>query len=254
MMAVVFVGGLFLAAMLAATFMLGGSSVQFALDSLPTSALLGFGGLVLLLAGALIVVAVRRGARTRAARALERRNLAERAQREEERRHQEQLKRTALVDLLGFRSPSELATVTCDHLLALNPTKFEIAVCEVLAISGCQRIEHTGGPGDHGIDVMGLDAQGQEVVVQCKRYQVKTPVALLDVEDFIEIVTNRPGRRGLFVTTSSYPQSARWRAYANRDHVQLVDGTLLVKIIRHLALPDSGAPMSPPNDHFPAAA
>src|SRR5947209_8554138 len=55
-------------------------------------------------------------------------------------------------------------------ILVLTPKEFEELTGKILEQNGLHDVRHVGGSGDLGVDLIGLDRHGNQVIVQCKRY------------------------------------------------------------------------------------
>jgi hypothetical protein len=161
-------------------------------------------------------------------------------------RRQERIRRlTPLAMLLGL-TPQTLDRTTIATLLALGGDGFPEAMGQVLAAQGYRNVQVIDGPGDHGIDIIGLSPDGKRVVaVQCKCYRDK--VAEKELREFLGAAYHDNLQRGtllgLFFTTSDYKENAKSFAQAHQDpekryHVglRLYDGEQLVDMVRKLAV------------------
>lgn len=118
---------------------------------------------------------------------------------------------------------------TLGDILTLTPTEFEVLVGKLLESAGYQSVQRVGGSGDLGVDLTALDTQGNHVVVQCKRYAPGKSIGTPDLQKFIGMmVVQHKANKGIFITTSTFKQTARDLAQAQGDAVQLVDGESLV--------------------------
>jgi restriction system protein len=93
-----------------------------------------------------------------------------------------------------------------------------------------------GRSGDGGVDgVVRQDSLGLDVVyVQAKRYRPGVAVAIAALRDFAGALDAHKADKGVFVTTSHFPQSAAKFAKASRRRIALIDGALLTSLlIRH---------------------
>lgn len=112
-----------------------------------------------------------------------------------------------------------------DALLAtlrtMPPDAFERLCQRVLREHGFTKVEVTGGPGDQGIDGMGVLRVGLvsfKVAFQCKRY--KGPVGPGHIRDFRGAMAGRADK-GLVLTTGYFSTSAEREAV--RDGVPVID-------------------------------
>ena len=108
-------------------------------------------------------------------------------------------------------------------LLTGSGPEFELAVADVLRAHGYD-LERVGGSGDRGVDLVGTDAEGWKVVVQCKRYGPDNKVGSPAVQSFMGTMFNQEAEHGIFVTTSTYTRQARELAASSRTSVLLIDG------------------------------
>lgn len=120
---------------------------------------------------------------------------------------------------------------TLGALRALTPTRFELAVGDLLAARGYRDVRHTGGAGDLAADLTCHDARGARVVVQCKRYRAGCPVTSPEMQQFIGMIyTHHHADYGIYVTTSTFTRPAS--ALAQQHGIRLVDGDALAVWLR----------------------
>ncbi len=214
----------------------------------------GFIALTIAVVGPLSLLIRNRRANAEALRMqeIEERQLKEAA---EAVRQQSLAARTQLALRLGLSSAFDLAQITIQHVLDAfggteGGTEFEYFICNVLTLHGFQDVQHVGRPWDGGMDFTCRDQQGRLVIGQCKRYGLLRSVDRPTVEEFffraITLHPDRPDRKGLVVTTSTFTAPAREFEAASTERLELTDGKALVKIIRNLALPLPDAPSAPP--------
>jgi HJR/Mrr/RecB family endonuclease len=70
---------------------------------------------------------------------------------------------------------------------SMSPREFEELIARLLVRDGHTQVRVVGDRGDLGADVIGVDPQGHQVVVQCKRY-FGQPVTSGDVQRFLGTV------------------------------------------------------------------
>lgn len=89
-----------------------------------------------------------------------------------------------------------------------------------------------GRSGDEGIDgVIDEDALGLDVVyVQAKRWADK-PVGRQDIQQFVGALQGKRAKKGIFITTSTFSQSARDYVKAIDNKVVLIDGATLASLL-----------------------
>ena len=121
---------------------------------------------------------------------------------------------------------------------AMSPQLFEQLILDVLLAMGygnsrlglSQRLGRTGDGGLDGEiwpDELGLD----RIYLQAKRYRPGHAVAVSEVRDFAGALEARHSERGVFVTTSEFPESARQFVEKLRARIALVDGAELAKLM-----------------------
>lgn len=125
-----------------------------------------------------------------------------------------------------------------ERMIAAPPDFFERAVVRLLAAMGyggsvAEAARALGRSGDGGVDgVIDQDALGLDrVYVQAKRYALNNPVGPGAVRDFFGSLDRFKATKGLFVTTSSFTQSARDTSEYLSKRIVLIDGALLAKLM-----------------------
>lgn len=129
---------------------------------------------------------------------------------------------------LAIRRSTDLSDL--GDLTALDPTRFERLIEWLLPSRGFVEVEHCGGPGDRGADLIAIDENGRRVVVQCKRYGLNHKVGSAEIQRFVGAITIHNANRGMVVTTSTYTTEAI--AIAGASRVDLIDGATLLRWIR----------------------
>jgi len=114
-----------------------------------------------------------------------------------------------------------------EDLLALTPDQFERLIKELFEVHGYQT-ELSGGNGDHGVDVIVHNDEGEKWIVQCKRYSgsVGEPV----VRDLYGTMLHEEAQRAYLITTGSF--TAQAKAWAEEKPIVLYDGDALIKLIQ----------------------
>jgi restriction system protein len=89
-----------------------------------------------------------------------------------------------------------------------------------------------GKSGDEGIDgVIDEDALGLDVVyIQAKRWTTRT-VNRQDIQQFVGALQGRRARKGIFITTSEFVNSAREYVKTIDNKVVLIDGPMLARLL-----------------------
>ena len=123
-----------------------------------------------------------------------------------------------------------------DRIKKITPIAFETLVVDVLLAMGYggfaeNRGEVTPYVGDGGIDgiikedKLGLD----KIYVQAKRWENSVPVSA--VRDFAGSLLAKKARKGVFITTSHFPQSAYDFVGSIDPTIVLIDGSMLAKLM-----------------------
>lgn len=110
----------------------------------------------------------------------------------------------------------------------LDGTAFERFVAALLRRMGF-RVEHIGGPGDQGADVL-AERHGERVAVQAKRYASDASLDNSAVQQVIAARGVHRCSRAIVVTTARFGRGAREAALANQ--VELWDRDKLVEWLR----------------------
>lgn len=120
----------------------------------------------------------------------------------------------------------ELASDLRSRIAGISDGDFENLVAELLVKMGYGRGEVVGGPGDGGVDaIMTQDRLGLEkVLVQAKHYKTSS-VPPKDIREFNDVLK---GRKGVFVTSSTFTKNAKEEAAIN---LELIDGPKLIDLM-----------------------
>ncbi len=120
------------------------------------------------------------------------------------------------------------------RLHELSPQAFEKFVLYLLRILELE-LEHVGGPGDEGIDGIGLapisSVISEKVAVQVKRFDPDGSIGRSVVALFQHDAQNQGAQRAILVTLGRYSPAARNAAQASTPTVNLIDGEKLCAII-----------------------
>jgi restriction system protein len=131
---------------------------------------------------------------------------------------------------------SSVAEELLDRIKKIQPSAFEKLVVDVLLAMGYGGFDERNGEvtpyvGDGGIDgiikedKLGLD----KIYVQAKRWESTVPVAA--VRDFAGSLLSKKARKGVFITTSSFPQSAHDFVKSIDPTIILIDGKMLTQLM-----------------------
>lgn len=111
------------------------------------------------------------------------------------------------------------------RFFAMTAREFEKEFGRMLTALGYQDVQHVGQTGDKGVDLWAVSPDGERIIVQCKRYAPEKSVGTPELQRFLGAVTDQKVQCGMFVTTSSYTEQARY--YAVKNRIVLVDGKQL---------------------------
>lgn len=124
-----------------------------------------------------------------------------------------------------------------EKLLELNPTQFEQLVLNLIRSLGyggpTEKLEHTGGSGDFGIDgIVHLDRLGlDKIYLQAKRYKPENKINSRQIQEFFGALKGRHAAKGIFLTTSTYQESALEYAKSVSDTLVLIDGRGIAELM-----------------------
>ena len=123
-------------------------------------------------------------------------------------------------------------------ILSKPPEFFEQLVLDVMTAAGYggrieNGAEHLGKSGDGGVDgVIKEDALGLELIyVQAKRYGLDHAIGRQDVQQFAGSLEGFRARKGIFITTSYFAETARKYAQQIEKKIALIDGSMLVDLM-----------------------
>ncbi|MCL4256771.1 MAG: restriction endonuclease, partial [Anaerolineae bacterium] len=143
-----------------------------------------------------------------------------------------------LIEMAYQNLMNDLADELLEMILSAPPRFFERLVLELLMAMGygdpSTPAKAVGGVGDGGIDgYIYQDKLGLEVVyIQAKRWSPEKPVGRPDIQAFVGSLLGVGGKKGVFITTSRFSQSAM--NYADElQHLKLVliDGARLTQLM-----------------------
>jgi restriction system protein len=135
----------------------------------------------------------------------------------------------------------EYSTEVVMRVHGSSPSFFERLIIDLLLAMGygggrAEMGRALGRSGDGGIDgVIKEDELGLDVVfVQAKRYAPDHAVAVREVRDFVGSLEGHRASKGVFVTTSYFPESAAQFVDRVSKRVILIDGPELARLmIKH---------------------
>lgn len=118
-----------------------------------------------------------------------------------------------------------------DRLRTVDPYYFEKIILELLNKMGYGEYTTTAKSGDGGIDgVINQDKLGLEkIYVQAKRYS-ENKVREPSIREFIGAMS-RDTQKGIFVTTSTFDDSAKKKAHDAQHKIVLIDGVKLADLM-----------------------
>jgi putative restriction system protein mrr len=144
-------------------------------------------------------------------------------------------------DSIAMRAVQEIEDQTAVEILSRlhngTPAFFELAVIQLLLAMGYggkeNLAEHVGKTGDGGIDgVIKQDPLGiQNIYIQAKRYAEKNSIGEKEIREFVGALQGQGVERGVFITASSFTQSAKSYARKLLGKVILIDGQELVTLM-----------------------
>jgi restriction system protein len=116
-------------------------------------------------------------------------------------------------------------TLNLEQLNQLTPSEFEAYVAQHIFERQGYTVLNVRDTKDGGIDVLITDAQGQQAVVQCKRYRqnVGEPI----VRDLYGTMIHAGATHAFLITTAGFTTEAR--RWAMGKPITLIDGLQLVK-------------------------
>jgi len=123
--------------------------------------------------------------------------------------------------------------VVLEQVLQLDPKEFEILISHLLTALGFEA-EHTGRPGDQGVDATGelnVDNLAKvKVYVQAKRFQLGSKVPANEVRKLRQAIPF--GGQGAFITTADFQRNASEVALEpGFPRIGLINGRQLVDLL-----------------------
>lgn len=115
-----------------------------------------------------------------------------------------------LLDTTYKQLQSNLSEQLLQKVLQQSPQFFEKLVVDLLVKMGYGAGKITGRTGDGGIDgIIDEDKLGLDVIhIQAKRWQIGNNVGRKELQSFVGALAGQSGRKGVFITTSSFTHEA----------------------------------------------
>ncbi len=134
----------------------------------------------------------------------------------------------------GFNSVNtSLVKEIIEKIREVDPYYFEQIVGKLLTSMGYGSAKITQRSGDGGIDgeisqdKLGLD----KIYFQTKRYAENNPVTARDVRDFVGTLSIKQAQKGVFITTSRFPNNTKEILGGVQKSVILIDGKALAELM-----------------------
>ncbi|AEW03399.1 restriction endonuclease [Niastella koreensis] len=141
-----------------------------------------------------------------------------------------------LLDYSYNQLKEELASEIIDKVKSCSPAFFELLVIDLLIKMGYggsrkEAGEVLGKSGDGGIDgIIKEDKLGLDTIyIQAKRWE--NTVTIHQVRDFAGSLLSKKAKKGIFITTSSYPASAKEFVGSIDPKIVLIDGNELANLM-----------------------
>jgi restriction system protein len=141
-----------------------------------------------------------------------------------------------LLDYSYSQLREELASELIDKIKSCSPAFFELLVIDLLikmGYGGSRREagEVLGKSGDGGIDgIIKEDKLGLDTIyIQAKRWE--NTVTIHQVRDFAGSLLSKKAKKGIFITTSNYPSSAKEFVSSIEPKIVLIDGNELANLM-----------------------
>lgn len=125
-----------------------------------------------------------------------------------------------------------LADEIIQKIMEMSPAFFEKLVISLLEAMGYGHGKVTGRSGDGGIDgIIGEDKLGLDVIhIQAKRWERGNNVGRKELQSFVGALAGQSGRKGVFITTSSFTKEASAYNPANVK-IARIDGNKLAHLM-----------------------
>lgn len=118
------------------------------------------------------------------------------------------------------------------NVLELDPYDFEAFTAHLFEAQGFKSVRLLGRSGDRGVDVAGIDPDGKETVIQCKRF-FNHKVSADAIQRLHSFSATRGAQRRIIVTTSDFTPDAKDEGRLTKS--ELINGRALETMIaQHL--------------------
>jgi len=133
---------------------------------------------------------------------------------------------------------NSLASDLLEQIMNMSPDFFEKLVVDLLVAIGYGGSRSDAGKvigksGDEGIDgIIKEDKLGlEEIYIQAKRWNERKTVGSNEIRNFIGSLTVKGAKKGVFITTSQFTNSAKNVSKQPNVKVVLIDGAQLVNLM-----------------------
>lgn len=132
--------------------------------------------------------------------------------------------------LLALEDIEDLTAIDINRIDQMaDGSEFELYIARLLVELGYQGVYKTTGSRDYGADVVFIDRNGNQTVIQAKRYAVDNPVGLSAVQEVYASKRFYKAQNAIVIATSHYTDACETLAGVN--HVLLIDRNDLIQII-----------------------
>ena len=118
------------------------------------------------------------------------------------------------------------------HSDDISPSAFEKYVGRIYILQG-YKVEHIGGTGDQGVDLIAIDDQIR-IAVQIKRYDLENRVGVTAVQEVFTGKAIHNCQEAAIVTTSAYTKAAL--EMAEQLQIRCIDGKAFKEIVQKLQM------------------
>lgn len=139
-------------------------------------------------------------------------------------------KRPSPVHIPSVEDAEDLSKISIDDIDRMEDgSGFELYIARLLAELGYDGVYKTVGSRDFGADVVFIDRQGNQTVIQAKRYGQDHNVGLSAVQEVFASKRYYKAKNAIVIATTRFTDSCETLAGVN--HVLLLDRNDLVQII-----------------------